>query len=142
MFFLSGRDFHVFALSFWFAIMRIQIYLITKKWYQIISKLLQYDLILNYISFVYIKYSGKVPLQHRVSFQCYMKQMTENVKAFSRWWHVVIIWANRMSRRTTFASSDLELKEDKYKCATSTFFFLGKSKKHLYCIILHFSFCV
>lgn len=57
-------------------------------------------------------------------------------KFFSRWWHVVIIWANRMSRRTTFASSDLELKEDKYKCATGTFFFLGKSKKHLYCILV------
>lgn len=57
-------------------------------------------------------------------------------KFFSRWWHVVIIWANRMSRRTTFASSDLELKEDKYKCATSTFFFLGKSQKHLYCILV------
>lgn len=62
--------------------------------------------------------------------------MTENVKAFSRWWHVVIIWANRMSRRTTFASSDLELEEDNYKCATGTFFFLGKSKKHLYRILV------
>lgn len=35
-----------------------------------------------------------------------------------------------------FVLFDLELKEDKYKCVIGIFFFLGKSKKYLYSILV------